>query len=347
MKLAQILHGSKHVMAANLLRNYKLPLNVYLAVTERCPNNCKYCNYKDYSENHQNELTDEQILCLIDEMHALGTQRLQITGGEPMFRRGIGKIIDHAKDRGMFIGLSTSGYQISERVAELKNADIVFLSLDGEEEINDYLRGPGIYRTVMEAMSALRENNINFWTTTVVTKKNMHSIDFILKLAKEKGFLANFILLYHQDYGTNQLPPGFKVRDLTLTDKEIREVLAYLLKKKKQGEPVGSSTSYFNFLLNWKDYTRMFIPERHEEVKCWAGVLSCHIDSKGILYACGGVIGLTEGMDTKTMGLKRAFESAKPMKGCNTCIYACWLESNLLFSLNASSIWNWLHALRG
>lgn len=340
----EVLTGLR-ILRANFTTDYKVPLSVYLSLADRCPNACRYCNYYMLEDNVR-ELTTEEIIHLLKEMDHLGTRRLQLTGGEPMVRKDIGRIISFARDRGIFTGVSTSGLLVPEKIDELKGVNVLFLSLDGEEETHDFLRGEGSFQTVMKAMDALKSRGMKFWTTTVITKKNILSIDYILELAKKRGFLSNYVLLYHEDHAINNLPPSDRVKDLMLSNKEIREVVLNLLERKKRGEPVGSSTPYLEFLLHWEDYSLIYSTKRYKGVRCWAGRLSCHINTEGLLYACGPAMGIAEGQDVKILGLEEAFRRAKSVPSCNSCIHGCWLESNLLFSLNASSIWNWFHALR-
>jgi MoaA/NifB/PqqE/SkfB family radical SAM enzyme len=297
-------------------------------------------------DRDEKEMSTEEILHIIDEMHQLLTKRFQLTGGEPMVRNDIGKIINRAKSHGMFVGISTSGHLVPQRVNELLNADIVFLSLDGEEEIHNSLRGSGTYQMVMDAMSALRSKGIRFWTTTVITKKNAHSIDYILRLAKEKGFWSNYVFLYHEDAATNNIPSSARLEGLMLTDNELRAIASHLLERKRNGDPVGSSAEYFEFLLNWEDYSKIYSSKGYKNIKCWAGRLSCHINARGQLYTCGPAMGITEGTDVRQLGLEEAFRRARPIPSCNSCIHACWLEANIMFSLNIGAMWNWFKVLR-
>ncbi len=119
------------VLRANLQHRYRIPLSVYLSLTDRCPNRCTYCNYYNLKDDEP-ELKTSQILHLIDEMGPLLTRRLHFTGGEPLIRNDIGEVINHAKARGLFVGVSASGLLIPKKVGELKNVDIIFLSLDGD-----------------------------------------------------------------------------------------------------------------------------------------------------------------------------------------------------------------------
>ena len=329
------------------LRGRRTPICVYLNITSRCPNKCIYCNYPNLEAKKNEEMTTAQILKLIDELAEAGTKRLQITGGEPMVRRDIGEVIDHAKKKKrIFTGISSSGIFIAERIKEIKNVNIIFLSLDGERDVHDSIRGKGSYDQVMRAIESMKDHNIRFWTTTVINRKNIDSVDDILGMAKSLGFTANFVLYYYvNDYDKDHLSPESVINDLALSDDENREIIQSLIRKKKEGEPVGSSYNYFNYLLKWKDFGTVFSNEEINGVKCWAGHLYCHVDPKGTVYPCGVSYWRVKGYSAVELGFKKAFELSRTIP-CKSCIFACHLEHNLLFSLDTQTILDWSKNLR-
>ena len=291
------------------------------------------------------ELSTSQILKLIDEMAEAGTKKLQLTGGEPFLRKDIGEIVHHAKRKGLFTGISASGIFIPERVSEIKDVDIVFISLDGEREVHDAIRGKGSYDKVMEAIEALRENNIKFWITTVINRKNMNSIDYVLDIAKSMKSYANFVILYYvDDYDKDHLTPQPVIKELALNNEENREIIQYLIRKKRSGEPIGSSYGYLEYLLKWKDLNNIYRNDIINGVKCWAGKLYCHIGPEGMLYPCGTAYWRVNTYDSTKLGFRKAFELSNKTP-CNSCILACELEHNLVFSLNIKTILGWLKTL--
>ncbi|MBM3253376.1 MAG: radical SAM protein [Candidatus Omnitrophica bacterium] len=346
MKLKPLFYGGIKVLHANIFDKYKMPLGVYIALTERCPNRCVYCNYEVLRKNKKYEITTGDVFNIIAQLKQAGTEKLHLSGGEPLIRDDLGKIIDYAKSKGMFVGISCSGIYIPEKVEMLKNVDVILLSLDGEEKIHDELRGRSSFKYVMDAMDVLKKNKITFWTNTVLTKKNLSSVDFILDLAEKNNTYANFILLQHHgpEY-ENNLPTFDKIKNLIPDKKDLQSVLKYLLLRKKQGKRVGSTKEYLEFLLNWDDYNMLYSDKTYNGIKCWAGRLFCHIDSQGLLYACGLNMGKISGIDIKSLGVKKAMEQAPRLKNCNSCSVSCNLENNLIFSLNLSSIFNWLKKL--
>ncbi len=101
------------------------PLNVMLAVTDRCNSRCRYCNIP--GRGHPDETT-EQLLKLIDEIAAAGAVRLGLWGGEPLLRDDIGELVDHAKSRGLYVTMDTNGLLWPERAAELRALDHVIFA---------------------------------------------------------------------------------------------------------------------------------------------------------------------------------------------------------------------------
>lgn len=346
MNLKPLFTGGIKVLGANLFSRYRVPLGVYIALTERCPNSCVYCNYEVLRKKGRYEITTTDVFNIIDQLKQAGAEKLHLSGGEPLVREDLGRIIDYAKSNEMFVGISCSGAYISERVKMLRNVDVVLLSLDGEEQTHDELRGKGSFRNVIDAIEALRENRITFWTNTVLTRRNLSSVDFILELAEKNNTYANFILLqFHGPEYENNLPTSETIRELIPEREALQDVLKYLLLKKKQGKRIGSTESYLNFLLKWGDYNILSSSKTHNGIKCWAGRLFYHIDSQGLLYACGLNMGKTQGADIKSLGLKKAMELAKRLPECNSCSVSCNLENNLIFSLNLGAIFNWLEKL--
>ncbi|MCD6412115.1 radical SAM protein [bacterium] len=53
-------------------------------------------------------------------MKSLGTKRIQFTGGEPLLRKDIGKIIDYCKKLGILTTVSASGVKVKEKIKKIK-----------------------------------------------------------------------------------------------------------------------------------------------------------------------------------------------------------------------------------
>lgn len=343
MKTKTIMRAGISILLANIF-NKRTPLAVYLSLTDRCPFNCKYCNIPN--KKKQKELTDKQIFKLIDELSDMGTQRLHLAGGEPMLREDIGKIINYANDKGIYVTLSSNGYLIPEKIKELKKLGALMLSLDGDKEEHEYHKGKGSFKIVMEAIKAAKANNITILTTTVLTQNSKDSIEFILSLAKKYNFLVSFVPVYFTGLNLkNHVHLKTVPSDLILSNQGYKDLFKKLIKMKKQKEPISSSSEYLEFLYNWDDYSKPYKNIRNNKMKCWAGKLHCYIDTDGSLYPCGDSIDRVKNIPNVKLGFKKAFNSIAN-NPCKTCIIGCDVEQNLMFSLNTKTIINWMRQVK-
>ncbi len=332
--LANVFAGA---LNAHSNKQYR-PVITYYLPTYKCPWSCEYCHIQS---TNGKELSPSQSLDLISQMADSGVVRLHFSGGEPMLRDDIAEMIGCAKKRGLYVGISSSGYLIPEKINELRDVDIVFLSLEGEEDIHDHARGKGSYRVCMDAMDSLKGKGIKCWTTTVINKNSYKSIDYILDLAKEKGFMANFVMIHSLDA---QHDSYFNSREdaekYLMSPQEIKKTINKLIKFKKMGLSIGTSEEYLKYILRWGDYSKMYKKE-NSEFKCWAGKLYCWIDPEGNIYPCGNVSGRILGQNGIELGFKNAFNRLVH-QSCQGCLSGCQTEQNFIFSFNFRSILNWL-----
>jgi len=340
MDLKQRINLGFKVGCANLF-NFRFPLSVYYLITYRCVFKCKYCNITKRI-SVQGELFTSQVYNIICEMAKAGVVKLHITGGEPMLRDDIGEVINLAKSRNIFVGISSSGYSIPNKIKNIRNVDVVFLSFEGEKGVHDYIRGKESFEILREAMKVLKFYKIKFWTTTVLNKLNINSIDYILNMAKKEGFVANFVMLHSRDEDKfNCFFSKEEAEQISLNRKDIKRVVLKLIEKKKSKEPVGTSFSYLYYILQWKDYNKEFGINLGNLKKCWAGRLYAFLEPDGMLYPCGTLHDKSKGMPVLKYGFKKSFlKLQKPY--CNNCLSACQTEQNMIFSFKLEPIINWL-----
>jgi len=313
----------------------RVPLNVMFSVTNRCTSNCHYCNIPN---RKQSELTTREIFDLIDQVTKMGAQRLGLWGGEPLIRDDIGQIIDYAKSKGLFVTLDSNGHLIEEKFRVLKNLDHLILALDGPEKMHNQNRGEGSFQKVMKAIQTLKRK-MPVWTLTVLTKHNLDGIDFILETAKNYGFLSTFQVLHHNEaLGRNHdslLPP----------DGSYRRVIKELILKKKEGAPIASSFQYLERILNWPDYKKPMLSYSIDNLRCWAGRLYCNVDTDGSIYPCSLLVDKVRALNFLECGFKEAFENLT-RNSCKVCMASCFTEYNYLYSLDISTIVEWLNSMR-
>lgn len=344
--LGPLWRGGLTAVRAKLDPRFRRPLGVYLHLTERCDGECVYCDFDRMAATTNRQLAGDLVIDCLRQFAALGTRKLNLTGGEPLLVPDLERIIAAAKRCGMFVAVSTNGLTVADRVQCLRGVDVVMVSYDGREPVHEALRGRGTHRRVLAAMEALRGAGIKFWTTTVLNRANLGEIDHILATARRYGTVANFALLQYlpEENPHFLLPAAARIRDLIPEDAATRAAVRRLLDLKRAGEPVGSTTDYLEFLLAWRDYHQLF-DSGENGIGCQAGRLYCHLYADGRLYACGQGYGRQAGEPIGADGVAGAFRRLRRLPDCNSCRVACDRENSLIYSLRPAAVGNWVREL--
>lgn len=120
-----------------LLDTFGRPLrNLRLSVTDRCNLRCEYCMPEEsYAWLPRHDLLHfGEIGALVDVFVSLGVDKVRITGGEPLLRRDLWRLIERlsAKPAIKDLAITTNGVLLADQVATLKAAGLhrVTVSLD-------------------------------------------------------------------------------------------------------------------------------------------------------------------------------------------------------------------------
>lgn len=112
-----------------------------ISVTDRCNFRCTYCLPRDKVDGTQflpkrQVLQFEEIARLARLFVARGTRKLRITGGEPLLRRDLPKLIAQLAPLGAEIALTTNGVLLKSCASALRDAGLhrVTVSLDALDE---------------------------------------------------------------------------------------------------------------------------------------------------------------------------------------------------------------------
>ncbi|MEJ9131961.1 GTP 3',8-cyclase MoaA, partial [Bacillus thuringiensis] len=177
-----------------------------ISVTDRCNFRCRYCMPEEIFGPDYSFLSNDKILSF-DEIEritrifvSLGVRKLRITGGEPLLRRGLPKLIDRLNkiDGVEDIGLTTNGSLLKKFAPDLYKAGLsrVTVSLDSlEEDRFFYLNGNrSKVQRVLEGIQAAAEVGMKIKINMVVQKgKNEQDILQMAQYFKENKHILRFI----------------------------------------------------------------------------------------------------------------------------------------------------------
>jgi cyclic pyranopterin phosphate synthase len=107
-----------------------------ISVTDRCNLRCQYCMPEpDYAWLPRESILDfEEIAVLVDAFTSLGVDRVRITGGEPLLRRNLPRLIEliAARPAVRDLALTTNGVLLADQASTLRSAGLhrITVSLD-------------------------------------------------------------------------------------------------------------------------------------------------------------------------------------------------------------------------
>lgn len=199
-----------------------------VSVTNRCNLRCKYCMPEEGVEDisHENILTLEEIARLIKVAAKVGIRKVRLTGGEPLVRRNITKLIAEIAKIPQIsdIAITTNGVLFADMAKELMMAGLTRanFSLDSlDPETFSYITRWGSLNDVIRSISQAMEMGMALIkiNTVVIKGINDHEILDFVELAKKMPLHMRFI----EFMPVGDLP--FYKTDRVVTVSEIRKTI--------------------------------------------------------------------------------------------------------------------------
>lgn len=213
-------------------------------VTNRCNLKCAHCGVWG-GEKRYRDLSLDEFALHIPKYLKLGVKYVTLSGGEPLVRKDLHKIIAVLKIVGFKVAMVTNGHHL-ERYAEALTAyplDSISISIDGYGKAHDDLRlFPGSYEHTLDALRFAQKieipiRNVN----TCVTPDNLEDLHKL----KEDIFAA----------GANHwvLRPvalaGRADESMTLDSDAMRQLLDFARKTVESGQRL--SVGGIGYLGDW------------------------------------------------------------------------------------------------
>jgi cyclic pyranopterin phosphate synthase len=172
-----------------------------ISVTDRCDLRCVYCMSEDMEFVPRSQLlTLEELYRVAKNFVEMGVNKIRITGGEPLTRRGIMQLFQAL---GQLPGLNdltltTNGTQLSRYAKALKTAGVtrINISLDTlqADRFLAMTRTGDIQRTLSGIDAALEAGFERLKLNTVILKDRNHDeVVDLVKFAETRGMDISFI----------------------------------------------------------------------------------------------------------------------------------------------------------
>ena len=208
-----------------------------ISVTDRCNLRCTYCMPreifgKDFVFLPRNELLDfEEIERVARLFVQLGVHKIRLSGGEPLMRHGIERLIEKLAKltdidgQPVDIALTTNGVMLAKKAQTLKDAGLsrLTVSLDGlsDETFKRMSDSATSVATVLDGISSAQAVGLRPVKVNMVVKRgvNEHEVIPLLNHFRHTGIILRFIEF--MDVGSTN---GWRMNDV-LTAQEILETI--------------------------------------------------------------------------------------------------------------------------
>ena len=175
-----------------------------LALNEQCNLRCIYCMPEE-GINFRSEdklLTTKEIIRLIKTISKMGVSKIRFTGGEPLLRKDLLKLVQFAKEVPGIesVHLTTNGLLLSKHIQELERAGLsgINISLDtlNSEKFKIITRRDGL-NLVLNSLNKAMQSSIQSIKLNVVAMRDFNDdelMDFV-RLTKENDITVRFVEL--------------------------------------------------------------------------------------------------------------------------------------------------------
>ena len=232
-----------------LLDSYNRTIrDLRISLTDRCNFRCFYClpNGEPPLARKDTILTFEEIVYLADIFVSLGIEKVRLTGGEPMLRRDLPRLVSELsklKPALKDLALTTNGHELPRRAAALKAAglDRVTISLDSlqRQKFID-ITGVDALERVLAAIDAARTHGFDpvKINAVIVRGRNDDELNDFAAFAREHGVSFRFIEFMPLDSGHEWS------REMVVSGREIRDTIHNAFPLKLKETTRGSETAW-------------------------------------------------------------------------------------------------------
>ena len=261
---------------------------LFLEITQRCNLRCRHCGSDCGRETRHAELSTDEWLAFLDELARRFDRRkvaLVVTGGEPLCRPELDRILDRLRERGFVWGMVTNGWALSPRNVERllrSNVASITVSLDGLRSSHDWLRGvDGSFERALAGIRLLAKAGLPFFdVVTCANPRNLDELPAVGELLRAAGV---------HDWRLFSIFPKGRARGdaaLLLGPEGFRALLEFIRREREAHDAEG-----FHVRFSCEAYLP---PELDRQVRdepyfCRAGINIASVLCDGAIGACPNI----------------------------------------------------------
>ena len=247
----------------------EIPLAVELQINTTCNLKCRHCCQADYA----NTMPFKQIKLILDTLYKEKVFEVILVGGELFLHPNIEEIIQLCCDKYYFATtIVTNGTLLApsliKKLSRFKDVLSFLVSIEGVQEINDEIRGKGVFQKVDKTLRGLKKAGFYVEISTTINNFNINHYQGLIDYSKSLDIPLNF----------NLFKPFKSTQDcLILSPEKYFEFVKDIFKKRLSKKlNIGLTNAAITAeILNQ--------PKRNE---CKATLSGLTIDAKGRMIPC-------------------------------------------------------------
>ena len=282
--------------AGSLLDMRARPLqDLRISLTDRCNFRCVYCMPREiFDKDHaflprSSLLSFEEILRITQIFVAHGVTKIRLTGGEPLLRKHIEKLIEQlakiktVEGRDLDLTLTTNGSLLAKKAQSLKDAGLtrVTVSLDSMDDATFKRMNDADFPVsdVLEGLEVAHAVGLDSIKVNMVVKGGLNDQEIVpmARYFKDSPFTLRFI--EYMDVGASN---GWKMNEVVPSSEVIKRISAEMPLEKMPARNPGDTAERWRYL------------HGNGEIGLISSVTKafCHscvrarISTEGVLYAC-------------------------------------------------------------
>lgn len=288
---------------------------IRISITDRCNLRCVYCMPEEGIRliKHDEVLSYEEIIRLCKLFSKIGISKVKITGGEPLVRRDVHRLIKSIKEIDGIdnVTLTTNGILLKDQIDELVKAglDAVNISIDTlkDDTYRELTRIGDVNKVLNGIKKSLEYKDLKVKLNCVPIKgRNEDEIIDLIKLCKDDDISIRFIEMMPIGLGKNM--QGLNDEEImSLIEKNIGKLTPYSGK-------LGNGPSNYYSIKGYKGKVGFISAVNHKFCQtCNRVRLTC----EGFLKAC---LQYDIGTDLRTM-LRNGSSDDEILEAVKSTIY--------------------------
>lgn len=268
---------TQFVEGRSVPNSLRAPVKLFMDITKVCNQQCEHCLS---SSGRSTETTPAAtVLSILEAAYKLGVFQVKFGGGEPLLHPQFFALVNRANELSMRVSISTNGTVITPRRAKLIKATgvKVSVSIDGDEEVHEQIRGAGSYAGALRGVERLIDAGVQPGLRMTIFNhpdvNNLHLVRNVVELGQRYGLGVRL----------RRAKPAGRANDGDLPLAFPTEDYWTLLEWLEEARSQGANVDVEDLMCLSGDGSDKIFPTSFD---CAAGTRSIHVDVYGDVSPC-------------------------------------------------------------